>query len=301
MALTGSAIMGGDPGRCDRRRGACSGRRRIWGGDGGGLGGGLSDASRGLGSSLSSMSVGLGSLLSSASSTFASRPSSSGGGGAAVGAAVAASAAVAAVAAVAVSAESVRTAAMTKQKGMSYGRCRENGRADLDDRQRGALSGLCRVGVYGAPFQRDDQRRRRVGVGPGRDCHGADLWRWRLCFPQGRPRTEGVCPGPEREADSQRCAHPRPGDDQRTGGRNATAAGGDQGHGPGPGGQTALQRRRQLGQRHSLQRRQPETDRRQQMSQLRRRSGFCRQRADSVSVLRQPGLSDEAGRAGTTT
>ena len=53
------------------------------GSEGGGLGGGLSDASRGLGNSLSSMSTGLGAMLSSASTTMTSRPasSSSAGGG----------------------------------------------------------------------------------------------------------------------------------------------------------------------------------------------------------------------------
>jgi hypothetical protein len=50
-------------------------------GGGGDLGGGLSDASRGMGASLSNMSAGLGALLTSASSTFASRPSSSGSSG----------------------------------------------------------------------------------------------------------------------------------------------------------------------------------------------------------------------------
>ena len=144
---------GWGPGPVIAAGGGSSGGGSDLGGDGGGLGGGLSDASRGLGSSLSSMSVGLGSLLSSASSTFASRPSSSG--------------------------RRRRRlergwrlrrrrwrgwrwrfrlrncwkSLYTKQKGMSYGWCRENGRADLDDRQRGALSGLCRVGVYGPLFQ----------------------------------------------------------------------------------------------------------------------------------------------------
>ncbi len=44
-------------------------------------GGGLGDASKGLGTSLAGMSAGLGTLLSSASSTFNSRPSSSGSSG----------------------------------------------------------------------------------------------------------------------------------------------------------------------------------------------------------------------------
>ncbi len=52
-------------------------------GAGGGVGGGLGDASRGLGSGLSGMSAGLGALLTSTSTAMVSRPSStsSGGGG----------------------------------------------------------------------------------------------------------------------------------------------------------------------------------------------------------------------------
>jgi uncharacterized membrane protein YgcG len=46
-------------------------------GEGGGLGGGLSDASGNLGASLAGMSTGLGAMLSSASNTMTSRPSSS--------------------------------------------------------------------------------------------------------------------------------------------------------------------------------------------------------------------------------
>ncbi|MCC6455481.1 MAG: DUF2207 domain-containing protein [Caldilineaceae bacterium] len=48
---------------------------------GGGLGGGLSDASRGMGASMAAMSAGLGTMLSSASNTFTSRPASSSSGG----------------------------------------------------------------------------------------------------------------------------------------------------------------------------------------------------------------------------
>lgn len=47
----------------------------------GGLGGGLSEASRGLGTSLSGMSRGLGAMLTSASAAMTSRPASSSGGG----------------------------------------------------------------------------------------------------------------------------------------------------------------------------------------------------------------------------
>ncbi|MDE0069009.1 MAG: DUF2207 domain-containing protein [Caldilineaceae bacterium] len=52
-------------------------------GAGGGIGGGLGDASRGLGSGLSGMSAGLGALLTSTSTAMVSRPSTSstGGGG----------------------------------------------------------------------------------------------------------------------------------------------------------------------------------------------------------------------------
>jgi hypothetical protein len=48
---------------------------------GGGLGGGLGEASRGMGSSMAAMSAGLGTMLNSASSTFTSRPASSSSGG----------------------------------------------------------------------------------------------------------------------------------------------------------------------------------------------------------------------------
>lgn len=74
----GNAGTGPIPGESD---GGGMGRLARPGSEGGGLGGGLSDASRGLGSSLSSMSAGLGSMLTSASSTMTSRPASSSSGG----------------------------------------------------------------------------------------------------------------------------------------------------------------------------------------------------------------------------
>ena len=50
-------------------------------GEGGGMGGSLSDASRGMGGGLTAMSAGLGAMLSSANSTMTSRPASSSSGG----------------------------------------------------------------------------------------------------------------------------------------------------------------------------------------------------------------------------
>ena len=77
--------------------------------------------------------------------------------------------------------------------------------------------------------------------------------------------------------------------------RTAAAARNRGGYDPQPGGQAAFQRRHQLGERPSLQCRQPAVDGRPKLSQLRRRSRTGRQGTDPMRLVRQRGISDPTG------